>query len=296
MTRENLTSFRGLKGKSELHDLIDNLPFTAPHGVTRALMYVIKHRHRKSQVDVINKTATRIQLPREFKRAMRSLDKLDHCKSNELKLWLLYVGPVLFREILDFNMFERFHLLSYFIRLLVFSTKNCDGADVLIKRFDLLTSEAYGENVFSANINSLNHLAWQIRCFGPLWCTSAMMFESKNYLLRCKFTGSVDHLRLLLERYLRNKNCSKQNPRHDILFDMCNKLRNHLSFNRKPLLVSEVPDDLRILFNAKYFGNQKFNNFVIDAAEISCPNSFVSFYFYDEKLLGQVLVFFEEGR
>ena len=115
--------------------------------------------------------------------------------------------------------------MSYAIRLLLLSSENCDLADELIKQFHFLTYEAYTDKVFSANIHSLNHLAWQVKCYGPLWCTSAIMFESANYLLRCKFTGTVSHLKVLVERYIRNKNSMLMSPQRDRLYGLCRQFR-----------------------------------------------------------------------
>ena len=52
-------------------------------------------------------------------------------------------------------------------------------------------------------------LAWQVKNFGPLWTTSATAFESSHHVLSVKFTGSVNHLELLVERYLKFKRISR---------------------------------------------------------------------------------------
>ena len=162
-------------------------------------------------------------------------------------MWLLYNGPVLLRGNICKNLFERFHLLSYATRLLLFSNEHTVLADQLIKRFYLLTVEAYTEKVFSANIHALNHLAWQVGCFGPLWCTSAMMFKSANYLLKCKLTGTVNHLKLLIERYVRNKLSCQEVSRADRLQDLCFSLRKLKTFKRRCVPLHEAPPDLKQL-------------------------------------------------
>ena len=214
-----MDSFRGVKGPSAVCTLIENLPLTIPvdymHqvllGVTRALLFLIRDMPTKSDLNKIRENSATLQLTSDFKRWARSLDELEFFKANELKVCLLYVGPAVFRSFVNESLYERFHLLSYSTRLLLFSSEHCRVAENLIERFHLLTAEAHSDKVFSANIHSLNHLAWQVRCFGPLWRTSAIMFESANYLLLCKFTGTVCQLKVLVDRYISNKNscCAK---------------------------------------------------------------------------------------
>ena len=234
-----MDSFRGVKGPSAVYTLIENLPLTAPVdyiyqvllGVTRALLFLIRDKSRKSDLNKIRENSATLQLTSDFMRSVRSLDELEFFKANELKVWLLYVGPAVFRSFVNKSLYERFHLLSYSTRLLLFSSEHCRVAENLFERFHLLTAEAHSDKVFSANIRSVNHLVCQVSCFGPLWCTSAIMFESANYLLRCKFTGTVCHLKVLVDRYIRNKNSCCENPRKDTLYDLCLSLRERKSFN-----------------------------------------------------------------
>ena len=283
MQKEGLQTFRGIKGTCVLSDLIENLPLTAPidymHqvllGVTRSILFLIRDKTSKTVLIQIREVIDSVQLTSDFKRALRNLEDLEYFKANELKVWLLYVGPVVFHGFIDKDFYERFFLLSYTIRLLLFSTEYCSLADQLIERFHLLTAESYTDKVFSANLHSLNHLAWQVKCFGPLWCTSAIMFESANYLLRCKFTGTVNHLKVLVERYIRNKESHRESPRKDTLLDLCLQFRDKKKFKRHA--VQEIPPDLQNL-SAQFYSSQKFENFSIDS-ESSFPskNSFVSF-------------------
>ena len=295
-----MDSFRGVKGPSAVSTLIENLPFTAPvdymHqvllGVTRALLFLIRDKSTKSDLNKIRENSATLQLTSDFKRSVRSLDELEFFKANELKVWLLYVGPAVFRSFVNESLYERFHLLSYSTRLLLFSSEHCRVAENLIERFHLLTAEAHSDKVFSANIHSLNHLAWQVRCFGHLWCTSATMFESANYLLRCKFTGTVCHLKVLVDRYLRNKNSCCENPRKDTLYDLCLSLRERKSFKQRAVCLHEIPSDLKDL-SAQFYSTQKFENFTLDSiSHSSCRNSFISFVCDGEKKLCQIRLFF----
>ena len=137
-------------------------------------------------------------------------------------------------------MYERLNLLSYFKRLLLSSNIFVNEADKLIKKFLNHIEEIYGPNVFSPNVQSLSHLSWQVKNYGPLWCTSAIMFESANYLLKTKFTGTVNHLLLIVERYNRNKKIRREMPANDVLFGFCQKLRRERETMQPSLRVPTI--------------------------------------------------------
>ena len=297
---EGLSSFRGVRGPSAVADIVDNLPLSAPidymHevllGVTRTLLFAVKNKTNQLGLGRIRKAIEGIQLTSDFKKSLRCLDELEYLKANELKVWLLYIGPVVLVGNVNAVLYERFHLLSYNTRLLLFSSQHCLLFDQLIKRFHSLTAEAHTEKAFSPNIHSLNHLSWQVSCYGPLWCTSAIMFESANYLLKCKFTGTVNHLRLLVERYVRNNMSSRKVPQKDPLYDLCFNLRKQKCFRRRSINLHQVPFDLQHL-NAYFYSNQKLQNFHLDSQiNTSSKNSYVSFVSGNEKTVGQVRVFF----
>ena len=154
--REGLETSRGVKGPSAVSHITENLPLAAPidymHqillGITRSLLFSIKNHTKKSNLEKINSATETIQLTSDFKRSLRSIDELGYFKANEMKVWLLYIGPVVLRRMICKNLFERFHLLSYATRLLLFSNEHTVLVDQLIKRFHLLTVEAYTDIFF----------------------------------------------------------------------------------------------------------------------------------------------------
>ena len=226
---------------------------------------------------------------------MRSIDKRVYFKANELKFWLLSIGPVVLKDNICNNLYDRFHLLSYATRLLLLSSINRSLADNLIKRFLFLKTEANTEKVFSANIHSLNHLSWQVGCYGPLWCTSAIMSESAYYHLTCKFTGTVNHLKLLVERYFCNKALNRETPSYDQLHDKSLSFRKQKAFKRQHLAAHEAPNDLRFP-KARFYTNFCWKILLLILSFTVLQNvsqfSYVSFVLGGDKSVGQVRVFF----
>ena len=113
--------------------------------------------------------------------------------------------------------------LSYAIRLLLESDKYLIECDQLI--IDFCTGLGVldrAEQTF--NLHSLRHLTWQVRNYGPLWTASWFAFQSAHHSLVSTFTGSVNHLRLLVERYLVKKSVLGSNIENDALFDLTSEL------------------------------------------------------------------------
>ena len=68
------------------------------------------------------------------------------------------------------------------------------------------------------------------------------MFESANYLLQSKFTGTVIILPLIIEKYHRNKDTMKQNVGDNHLAELCHRLKNtEKRFERIQLDNSRLP-------------------------------------------------------
>ena len=67
---ENLRSYRGVKGRCKIFDLIDNLPLAAPvdvmhqvyMGVSKVLMIVISSKTAKGELEVLDRLVQSIQV------------------------------------------------------------------------------------------------------------------------------------------------------------------------------------------------------------------------------------------
>jgi len=132
--------------------------------------------------------------------------------------------------------------------------------------------------------------------FGPLWSTSAVMFESANYLLKKTFSGSVNHMDLLVERYIRNKVSRRKRIACDSISHWVCSLRGKTQFDRKyeelnPHLRKYLPS-----FTGKFFVNTKTEFHTIEASNNeSNVNSFVTVCSDEELIAGEVLIFFESS-
>ena len=60
-------------------------------------------------------------------------------------------------------------------------------------------------------------MAWQCETIGPLRTTSAFLFESANHFLIKPVTGTVNTCKLLVQRYIRNREISASELAIDLL-------------------------------------------------------------------------------
>lgn len=129
------------------------------------------------------------RVPAEFSRKPRSLKEFERFKGTELRLFLVYLGPVVMKDFVEGKVYRHFMLLSCAIRILcdpdmVKDDKMTDYAEQLLRKFVDTYQVVYpGSNVVY-NVHNLIHLANDVRHNGDLDSSSAFRFE--NYLGKIK--------------------------------------------------------------------------------------------------------------
>ena len=128
--------------------------------------------------------------------------------AKELKTHLLYLSPIVFPSLKcgenKLSDSEDLKKLVFAIRELFDSSSDADFCDVLLNEFFLSMTEKYSK-FDSINFHLLRHLGWQAKSIGPLFTTSAAMFESANRLLIAPLTGTVNFCELIVQRFVRSK-------------------------------------------------------------------------------------------
>ena len=124
-----------------------------------------------------------------FVRKSRSLDELCYFKATEFRLFCLYLGPIVLRDILSEELYSHFLLLHVAIKLLSDKVHWRVG-DVIEYCKDLLyffvrdCSKRYGKRFISINVHSLIHIPDDVKKYGSLDSYSAFRFE--NHLSKIK--------------------------------------------------------------------------------------------------------------
>lgn len=152
------------------------------------LLIVKKHnaRLKKPKVDILRQRMQSIggDIPVEFARKKFDIDQVSKWKATQFRFFLLYIGPIIFKDVLSENKYRHFLLLYVSSRILNddLNAVRCApyAQDQLRLFFNLLPSE-YGEDAQVLNMHNLIHLPDDVRHFQvPLSEISA--FWGEDYI------------------------------------------------------------------------------------------------------------------
>lgn len=145
------------------------------------------------KIQVFDRKLLTAKPPTEITRSPRSIATRKFWKASEWRAFLLYYAFYVLPGILPAPYLEHFLLLSCSIHLLLqqsvsFSDIRKSEASLIafVKKMELL----YGKENVSFNVHQLTHLATSVRNWGPLWSTSAFIFESNNGFLKTLYNGT----------------------------------------------------------------------------------------------------------
>lgn len=143
----------------------------------------------------------------DFVRKPRTLKDLKRWKATEFRLFLLYTGPILLKDVLNADLYS--HFMLFHVAITIFSNsaytkKYCNIAQDLLAKFVKESVRLYGPEFNVYNVHSLVHISSDVLLYGPIDEYSCFSFE--NYLGK-------------LKTRLRSKN----NP----LQQICNRLQEY---------------------------------------------------------------------
>lgn len=128
-------------------------------------------------------------LSRYIVQSVRGLDTLTFWKGLEFRTFLLYIGPVVLKDILPEDAYSHFLQLFCAIRIcscqrLFNISEYVQVADSLIRDFIEEYICIYGIDSISSNVHNLSHLIDDVKRFGILPKISAYPFENMLYFLK----------------------------------------------------------------------------------------------------------------
>lgn len=192
-------------------------------------------------------------IPVEFNRKPRSLSELSRWKATELRMFLLYLGPVALKNILPTALYENFLLFHCSIIILCckkhINTFGTQLPEELLTMFIRHCENIYGSEFLIYNVHILCHLSNDVKKYGPLDNFSAFPFE--NYLRTLKNLVRSPH-KPLQQIFRRLKEIDVSN--NIIYHEVPNTPLLSLDYSSGPL-----PDNG--IFTYKMFRKVIYNNF-----------------------------------
>jgi len=125
-------------------------------------------------------------IPSDFGRKTRELQDINRWKATELRLFLLYIGPIILKNIINEDVYTNFMSLHVSMLILISPNRACylENAKELLDYFVDTFQIIYGREHVSHNIHGLLHLSDDYNYYGPLDNSSAFAFE--NYMKELK--------------------------------------------------------------------------------------------------------------
>ena len=300
---------KGVQGRSKILTLIPNQPLSSPvdpmHqlflGVTKDLLGHLYDKMLTNRKKDLNQFLSSMKLPCELKNSVRPLDSLSTFKAKELKVFLFYLAPVIFPPFLfgEDRVSDEKDLkqLVFATRLLYDNNQHTKECDILLNKF-CRSMRDKTEKMDTINFHLLRHLSWQVENVGPLFTTSAAMFESANRLLIAPLTGTVNHCQLMVCRFLRAKLVSKMEVEDDSLSSMIKGIREPTKFDESfSFTEGQETQNFKSKFpEAQLFCRIYYTHFLgsVSYGRGSNADNFVAAVFDDDIFVGEILFFYRD--
>jgi hypothetical protein len=143
-------------------------------------------------------------IPVEFNRKCRSLSEISRWKATEFRLFLLYLGPIVLKNVVDLAVYEHFLLFHTGIAILIsnkhLSNYGTDFAGELLNVFVSHSEVIYGSQFCIYNVHILCHLSDDVKTYGALHNFSAFPFENYLGIIKRLVRSTRDPLREIYSR------------------------------------------------------------------------------------------------
>ena len=171
----------------------------ASHGKTFSLRKELSH---------IDNVLLKVKPPSEIKRLPRSLVTRCHWKASEWRSFLLFYSVVALKPVMPSQFYTHWLLLVYSVYTLM--SKHVKRSDLLLcdlalHNFVILVPDLYGPEHVSYNVHLLQHIVKSVEQWGPLWASSAFVFEDANRMLLRWFHGTTGVSRQIFKYYIASK-------------------------------------------------------------------------------------------
>ncbi|XP_011688337.1 PREDICTED: uncharacterized protein LOC105450269 [Wasmannia auropunctata] len=150
-------------------------------------------------------------IPVEFARRPRDLLDLDRWKATEHKLFALYTGIIITKNVLSKKLYMHFTCLCVAVRIV--SDKQYKHmlhyAQSLFEYFVRKFREYYGDQYLSHNVHNLLHICEDVKRFETIDSYSAFKYENYLYTIKKSLQVSGKPLEQIANRIIEKRNIEK---------------------------------------------------------------------------------------
>jgi hypothetical protein len=144
--------------------------------------------------------------PIEFSRRIRSTQQVKHWKATEFRTFILYVGPVVLKDVLDERVYKHFLKLHCSIQIMVrdenlsYLLKAHNFLEEYVLEMLLLKDPLFGHHFVGYNFHNLIHLANDVQLNGKLDNFSSFPYENHLQFLKKRLRGANKPLQQITNR------------------------------------------------------------------------------------------------
>lgn len=196
-------------------DVVSMFPLDYMHlvalGVVKKLILLWLHtgpvntRIPGRNVNVLSTTLLNIRscIPNDFPRKTREIQDVGRYKASELRFFVIYVGPIVLKNIITNDAYTNFMALHVAMIILLSPDYACylNYAKELLQYFVRTFEKIYGRQHISHNVHGLLHISDDYDNFGPLDNCSAFPFENFMKELKTKVRKHEKPLEQLINRF-----------------------------------------------------------------------------------------------
>lgn len=196
-------------------DVVTMFPLDYMHlvalGVVKKLILLWLHtgpvqtRIQGRNINLLSNSLLNIKqfIPIDFPRKTRLIQDVGRYKASELRFFIVYVGPIVLKNVIIDNSYTNFMALHVAMIILLSPDFSCylNYANELLHYFVRTFENIYGRQHISHNVHGLLHLPDDYINFGPLDNASAFPFENYMKELKSKVRKHEKPLEQLVNRY-----------------------------------------------------------------------------------------------
>ncbi|XP_070152508.1 uncharacterized protein [Polyergus mexicanus] len=236
---------------------------------TRTISGALAIRLSSRKVNILSEQLESLKsyIPLEFNRKPRTLHELPRWKATEFRTFLLYLGPLVLKNIVDTAVYENYLLFHTAISILIsakfISKFSCAFPQELLNIFVKHCEQLYGQEFLIYNVHILCHLADDVQIYRLLDLFSCFPFE--NYLGQIKnLIKSPNYPLQQIGRRLHEMNAALENNLPIIEKQFIHAVEDNLT---------PLPEKFRSVF-CKQFKKFKHGDFTITTHSYSSVNSY----------------------
>jgi len=192
--------------------LLDGMHLTDLGVMKKLLLHYIKGKYMRVRMNKANAAlfSKRVEecrkfVPCEFPRKLEPLEHVGSWKATTLRMVKLYLGPVLFKNLIRNDLYDHYLLFHTSMRLLS-DPSRCSQPDIIIYCQELLVKfvqeciDLFGLQFITSNVHHLIHLPLDVLRFGPLDSFAAYCFENLLQILKNLVRKSNKPLQQIVKR------------------------------------------------------------------------------------------------